>query len=90
MAKNNDGKRTNFEIETQIEYLSQESIEEILTTRWEKKQIVCYVYCLHDKDTYTNKDEEEGKGKYGEHKTPRNQRSSKGEGFEPRRFFETS
>ena len=50
MAKNNDGKRTNFEIETQIEYLSQESIEEILTTRWEKKQIVCYVYCLHDKD----------------------------------------
>lgn len=70
MAKNNDGKRTNFEIETQIEYLSQESIEEILTTRWEKKQIVCYVYCLHDKDTYTNKDEEEGKGKYGEHKKP--------------------
>ena len=70
MAKNNDGKRTNFEIETQIEYLSQESIEEILTTRWEKKQIVCYVYCLHDKDTYTKKDEEEGKGKYGEHKKP--------------------
>ena len=70
MAKNNDGKRTNFEIETQIEYLSQESIEEILTTRWEKKQIVCYVYCLHDKDTYTKKDEEEGKGKYGDPKKP--------------------
>ena len=70
MAKNNDGKRTNFEIETQIEYLSQESLETVLTGRWEKKQIVCYVYCLHDKDTSTKEDEEKGKGKYGDPKKP--------------------
>ena len=70
MKNKNCGKRTNFEISTQIDRLSKEKIEVVLTKRWEDKQIVSYVYILHDKDTYTEEEEEIGKGKAGEQKKP--------------------
>lgn len=64
------GKPTNFEIVTLLDYLPEESLAQILKSRWESEQIIMYVYCLHDKDTYTEEDEKEGKGKAGELKKP--------------------
>ncbi len=70
MNEHNGAKPTNFEILTQLDYLPEETLVQILKSRWESKQIILYVYCLHDKDTYTEEDEKEGKGKAGELKKP--------------------
>lgn len=59
------------EVVSDTEHLpNKEGIQKILSEKAEKGILLQYVYILHDKDTYSEEDEQNGYGKAGELKKP--------------------
>lgn len=59
------------EVVSDTEHLpTKEGIQKILSEKAEKGTLIQYVYILHDKDVYTEEDEQNGYGKAGELKKP--------------------
>lgn len=57
-----------YEIYSQVEYLSKEKIMKVLAEKAMAGIVIQYVFCLHNKDQYTEEDEKQGKGKAGDFK----------------------
>ena len=66
MNEHNGAKPTNFEILTQLDYLPEETLVQILKSRWESKQIILYVYCNNNfQQSMNNKMMQEVKWRIG-------------------------
>lgn len=71
MSEKKEGNKTpkkikQCEVVTKIKYIDMEKVDKILKDKLMKGVIIKYVYCIHNKDVYTEEDEKNGKGKAGE------------------------